>query len=101
MQRASCGNGGAMESMESQTQAFHLSTAPWKSRPNRHSHIPTAPATRAYIDKTKANRKKNCGPWENGNPKPGFPLSHSPDRLRRKEKTSKRTLIAKPFTQKS
>src|SRR6478609_3684021 len=32
--------------------------------------------------------KKNCGPWKSGNPKPGFPLSHRPECLRRKEKTA-------------
>jgi hypothetical protein len=25
------------------------------------------------------------GPWKSGNPKAGFPLSHSPESLRRKE----------------
>ena len=59
----SCGNGGAMESVESQKQAspsFHspLEISP-KSR--RDSHIPTAPATT---------------PWKSGKPKAGFPLSH-------------------------
>jgi len=29
--------------------------------------------------KMKTQTKKNCGPWESGNPKPGFPLSHRPE----------------------
>jgi len=33
--------------------------------------------------------KKNCGPWKGGNPKPGFPLFHRPECLRRKEKKSR------------
>jgi hypothetical protein len=36
------------------------------------------------------------GPWKNGNPNPGFPLSHRPDSLRREEKTRAQTC---PFTQ--
>src|SRR5216684_326530 len=64
-------------------QAFHPSHSSLGiSLKPQDSHIPTAPAT---IGETKANRKKNGGLWESGNPKPGFPLSHSPDSLRRKE----------------
>src|SRR5580704_7655559 len=33
-------------------------------------------------------RMKNCGPWKSGNPRSGFPLSHRPECLRRKEKTA-------------
>jgi hypothetical protein len=39
----SCGNAGAVESLENQPQVFHPSHRPWKSL--RDSHIPTAPAT--------------------------------------------------------
>ena len=37
----------------------------------------------------RPNTKKNCGPWKSGNPKPGFPLSHRPECLRRKEKNGR------------
>src|SRR5438105_3261003 len=62
-----------------------LSTAPWKFRKRRE--IPTFPQPPAVVGGRRENRGrgKNCGPWENGNPKPGFPLSHRPDSLRRKE----------------
>jgi hypothetical protein len=103
MRRASCGNGGAVESVESQQQAFHPSHRSLEISPKpRDSPISTTPATRPYIDETKANRKKNCGPWESGNPKPGFPLSHSPDSLRRKENSiQEKSAIQTPFTQNS
>jgi len=75
-----------MESMESQKQAFHPSHSSLEISPKpRDSHLSTAPTTRPYLGETKTNRKKNCGPWKSGNPKPGFPLFHSPDSLRRKE----------------
>jgi len=54
---------------------------------NRRSgdfHIPTAAAVYAPI-KVKSKIKKNCVRWKSGNPKPGFPLSHRTDGLRRKE----------------
>jgi len=63
MKKKSCGNGGAVESVEIQNQdfpSFHRSLE--ISPTTRDFHIPTAPTTR---------------PWKSGKPKAGFPLSHS------------------------
>ena len=61
--RTSCGNGGAVESVEIQKQDFPSSHRSLGiSQTARDSHIPTAPATR---------------PWKSGKPNAGFPLSHS------------------------
>jgi len=61
--KTSCGNGGAVESVEIQRQDFPSSHRALEiSQRRRDSHIPTAPATR---------------PWKSGKPKAGFPLSHS------------------------
>jgi len=54
------------------------------NRKRRDSHIPTATTAVSRIFKTK-NRQKNCGRWKSGNRKARFPLSHRPDRLRRKD----------------
>src|SRR3981189_3012540 len=43
-EKKSCGNGGAVESVEIQNQDFPLSTAPWKSR--KGSEISTFPQLR-------------------------------------------------------
>jgi hypothetical protein len=40
------------------------------------------------VSQPKPPTQKNFGLWESGNPKAGFPLSHSPDSLRRKEENS-------------
>ena len=47
--RVSCGNAGAVESVESQRQASHSSHEPLGNlaKNRRDSHIPTAPATKA------------------------------------------------------
>jgi hypothetical protein len=37
------------------------------------------------VSEPNKNKQKNCGRWKSGNPKPGFPLFHHPDSLRRKE----------------
>jgi hypothetical protein len=37
----------------------------------------------------RSKTKKNCGSWKSGNPKPGFPLFHRPECLRRKEKNGR------------
>src|SRR6185295_4478259 len=62
--------------------------APWKSRTIRE--IPTFPQLRRRSSSggTMKKTKKNSGQWKSGNPQPGFPLSHRPDRLRRKEKST-------------
>jgi hypothetical protein len=61
--KKSCGNGGAVESVEIQKQDFPSSHRSLEiSQRQRDSHIPTAPTTR---------------PWKSGKPKAGFPLSHS------------------------
>src|ERR1700693_200478 len=61
-----------------------LPTAPWKSR--KGGEIPTFPQLRRFVPRTKkTGDRKKCGLWKSGNPKAGFPLSHSPDSRRRKE----------------
>jgi len=74
-----------------------LPTAPWKSRPNRE--IPTFPQLRqrGFIldDKESKPQERIDGLWKSGNPKPGFPLSHSPDSLRRKENRQERSVNPK------
>src|SRR6202049_157848 len=61
-----------------------LPTAPWKSR--KGGEIPTFPQLRRFVPRAKkTGDRKKCGPWKSGNPKAGFPLSHSPDSRRRKE----------------
>jgi hypothetical protein len=60
--KKSCGNAGAVERVENQTQVFHSSHRPLEISPTpRDFHIPTAQAGRA---------------WKSGKPKSGFPLSH-------------------------
>jgi hypothetical protein len=84
-QEERCGNAGAMESLEIQKQDFHPFHSSLEiSHEQRDSHIPTA---RAVSIGNRENREtgKKCGPWKSGNPKTGFPLSHRPDSLRRKE----------------
>src|SRR5215467_8560968 len=55
-----------------------LSTAPWKSRPQRE--IPTSTATRpVFVEQRKTARRIYLGGWESGNPEAGFALSHRPD----------------------
>src|ERR1039457_5860847 len=83
----SCGNADGVETVEIQQQDFHRSHSVLEiSRKQRDSHIPTAP-TVCYRVSTKQPRLKNWVPWESGNPKAGFPLSHRTDGLRRKEET--------------
>ena len=61
-----------------------LPTAPWKSR--KGGEIPTFPQLRRFVPRAKKTwDNKKCGLWKSGNPKAGFPLSHSPDSRRRKE----------------
>jgi hypothetical protein len=59
-------------------------------RQSRHS----SKKTHFKIERRTPKQEFLSGRWESGNPKTGFPLSHRPDSLRRKEKT-------KPFTQTS
>src|SRR6266849_70917 len=56
----SCGNGGVVESVESQNQASPSFHNPLEISP-KAGEIPTAPTTT---------------PWKSGKPNPGFPLSH-------------------------
>jgi hypothetical protein len=80
MQQESCGNGGAMESVESQKQAFlsfHSSLG--ISPTTRDSHISTAPATRPYLSNDGKPQEEFASGWKSGNLKTGFPLSHRPD----------------------
>ncbi|MGA2183534.1 MAG: hypothetical protein ABSH47_10940 [Bryobacteraceae bacterium] len=53
------------------------------SRPAVFPYTSTAATTRTRSDTKDAG--KNWVRWESGNPKPGFPLSHRTDGLRRKE----------------
>ena len=47
-----------------------------------------------------AKIKNSCGRRKSGNPNPGFPLSHRPDSLRRKERTAVYTKdLARPLCQ--
>jgi hypothetical protein len=84
--------------MESERHAFHRFHAPWKSR--KDGEIPTFPQRRRFIHSLakEAEYGSTGVPWKNGNPKPGFPLSHRTDGLRRKEAESRelRTLTTRP-----
>jgi hypothetical protein len=62
--KESCGNDGAMESVESQKQASPFSHSPLEISP-RTGEISTFPQLR-----------REAGGWKNGKPKAGFPLSH-------------------------
>jgi len=59
----SCGNAGAVESVENQKQVFHPSHRPLEISP-KAGEIPTFPQLRRR------------GGWKSGKPKAGFPLSH-------------------------
>src|SRR6266403_798144 len=59
----SCGNGGSVETVESQKQASPCSHRPLGISP-RAGEIPTFPQLRRR------------GGWKSGKPKTGFPLSH-------------------------
>src|ERR1017187_9213670 len=101
----SCGNAGAVESVESQKQAspsFHEPLGNLTKR-RRDSHISTAPAARGggkegtqkkgfplfprapWKSHQKAARFPHFhssggeGGWKSGKPKAGFPLSHRPE----------------------
>ena len=68
-----------------------VSIAPWKSRKQRE--ISTFPQLRrrcacCFPKKLQNKNTFVCGRWKSGNPTAGFPLSHRPDSLRRKVKTS-------------
>src|SRR6266700_357548 len=69
-----------------------LPSAPWKSR--KGGEISTFPQVLLPLPSRQKNRgrRKNSGPWKSGNPKAGFPLSHSPEScLRRKEEGHQKT----------
>src|SRR5260370_39759674 len=84
--RAACGNDGALESLENQRQVFHPSQRSLEiSQRRRDFHIPTGTAVSPHL------QTKNSGLWKSGNPKAGFPLSHSPGSLRRKEQDHLKT----------
>jgi hypothetical protein len=63
-QKESCGNAGAVESVESQKQASPSFHSPLEISP-RTGEIPTFPQLR-----------REAGGWKSGKPKTGFPLSH-------------------------
>ena len=67
--RVSCGNAGAVESVESQKQAspsFHEPLGNLAKRPARFPHF---------------HSSGDEGEWESGKPKAGFPLSHRPESI--------------------
>src|SRR5579862_2351561 len=68
-QKESCGNAGAVESVESQKQASPSSHSPLEISP-RTGEIPTFPQLR-----------REAGGWKSGKPKAGFPLSHRHESL--------------------
>src|SRR5436190_14274621 len=73
-EKKSCGNGGAVESVEIQNQdfpSFHRSLE--ISQRQRDFHIPTAPTTR---------------PWKSGKPKSRFPTFPPPFLLRLRKKNT-------------
>src|SRR6266550_3688221 len=73
--KESCGNAGAVESVESQKQASPSFHSPLEISP-RTGEIPTFPQLRRR------------GGWKSGKPKAGFPLSHRPDSLSFKPKNT-------------
>jgi len=83
--KESSGNDGAVESLEIQRQDFHPFQRSLEiSQRRRDSHISTAPAVSPWTGQNVGKGKKR-GLWKSGNPKSGFPLSHSPgSSLRRK-----------------
>jgi hypothetical protein len=82
----SCGNAGAVESVESQKQAYPSSHEPLgnHAKSRRDSHIPTAPATRA--DGKVENQKQvshfptatSSLSLKNENPERGAGFAHRP-----------------------
>jgi hypothetical protein len=65
----SCGNAGAVESVESQKQASPSFHSPLEISPTT-GEIPTFPQLR-----------REAGGWKSGKPKAGFPLSHRHESL--------------------
>jgi hypothetical protein len=59
--KQSCGNDGAVESLENQPQVFHPSHRPWKSR--RDFHIPTAPTTNPIYLLRQTRTAAGLRPW--------------------------------------
>jgi len=62
--KESCGNAGAVESVESQKQAS----------PSFHSPLEISPRTGEIS--TFPQLRREAGGWKSGKPKAGFPLSH-------------------------
>src|SRR6476646_9820892 len=65
--RKSCGNAGAVESVESQRQASHS------------FHEPLGNLATSRRDSQHSHSSDDEGGWKSGKPKAGFPLSHRPD----------------------
>jgi hypothetical protein len=62
-QEESCGNAGAVESLENQPQVFHPSHRPLEiSQQRRDFHIPTAPTTSRIYPKQKTERPRGFAP---------------------------------------
>jgi hypothetical protein len=100
---ASWGNGGAVESMESQKQAFHASHSSLEiSHKPRDSPISTAPATGIYIGETEATARRivGHGKVEIQNQDSHFPTAPTACGAR-KTVFKKKASIQTPFTQNS
>src|SRR5438128_5494169 len=77
---------GVWKPVKTKSRFSPAPTLPWKSRQRRE--IPTFPPRRLRLLAIGGSQNKTGterGPWKSGNPKAGFPLSHRPDSLRRKE----------------
>src|SRR5260370_39536970 len=81
--KESCGNGGAVESVESQKQASPSFHSPLEISP-RTGEIPTFPQLRRR------------GGWKSGKPKTGFPLSHRHPFLAKRKRRSRAGFAHRP-----
>src|SRR5436190_2777864 len=79
----SCGNGGAVESVESQKQAS----------PSFHSPLEISPGTGEIPTFPQLRRR---GGWESGKPKTGFPLSHRHPFLAKRKRRSRAGFAHRP-----
>src|SRR5258708_8510598 len=79
----SCGNDGAVETVESQRQASPCFHSPLEISP-RAGEIPTFPQLRRR------------GGWKSGKPKTGFPLSHRHPFLQKRKDRSRAGFARRP-----
>src|SRR6266581_4021552 len=81
--KESCGNGGAVETVESQKQASPCFHRPLEISP-RAGEIPTFPQLRRR------------GGWKSGKPKTGFPLSYRHPFLQKRKDRSRAGFALRP-----